>query len=129
MTSSLLGPAQPVTFHLGTPQQEKKVVPLTVKIGEQNTQEIDTLGLTFCGFYTPAALTGTALTFLARDDYVAAPKPVKVRLTGEVYSQTIAVDGYYPVDPDMFFGVRYLTLRMGSAQAAAIQLVAVLRPL
>lgn len=68
------------------------------------------------GLITPAALTGTALTFQASADGTTY---VPVYTTaGAAVSATVAASRYVPLDPATFRGALYLKVVSGSAEAA-----------
>lgn len=82
------------------------------------TPEVDLLGLTLRGVYTPTALTGTAFTFLASQ--TSGGTFVAVRNEdGSAYTLTVAASRYTRVNPQVFEGLRFLKIVSGSAEGAA----------
>lgn len=90
---------------------------VVIASGQTTSAALDLAGKTPCGVYLPAALTGTALTFLVSHDgstYVTVATGA-----GADYSVTVAADKYVPLDYTKFLGVRYLKLKSGSTELAA----------
>lgn len=92
---------------------------VTIANGAQSSSYIAALGFVLCGFYTPAALTGTAMTFEVCDTPDGTFLPLKSTTSGTALSYTVAASGYYAVDPKDFMGVSYLKIKSGSAEGAA----------
>ncbi len=89
---------------------------VTVANGAQSSDAIDLDGRTPMAIVTPSALTGTSLSFEASangttyyDVYTTA---------GAVRSITIGASRYIPLEPNYFFGIKFIKLKCGSAQAA-----------
>ncbi len=76
----------------------------------------DLEGDTLVGFYTPAALTGTTITFEATRD---GSNFFPVRNASGQISYTVTTSQYYAVNPSDFAGVRQVRLVSGSAEGAA----------
>ena len=82
------------------------------------SQAIDTKGFALVGFFTPAALTGTTLTFESSLTLAGTYVPVYDSTNTQV-SITVATSRYYAVDPKNFQGIRFLKIKSGSAEGAA----------
>lgn len=88
----------------------------SIASGGTTSQPIGLQGNRLLAIQTPAALTGTALTFLASfDDETYAPL---YNSSGAV-SVTVAASRYIAVEPADFAGVEYLKVVSGSAEGAA----------
>lgn len=83
----------------------------------QESGVINTGGLSLCGFFTPAALTSTAMTFEACATANGTFVPVK-DTTGAALSIVVAASGYYAVNPVNFQGLAFLKLKSGTAEGA-----------
>ena len=89
--------------------------------GSTTSQILDIHGNYLVGFYTPSALTSTAITFQAASDLDQTFVPVKAS-GGSAISFTVAASGYYGFTNDQiqqFRGVRYIQLVCGSSEGAA----------
>lgn len=84
-------------------------------------------GLSLCGVLLPAAFTGTALTFEACDTSDGTFVPIYTSTSGTALSYTVAQGGYYAIDPKDFYGVQFLKIKSGSAEAAARTLIVSLK--
>lgn len=94
--------------------------------GQQVSSAIECQGLTLCGVIVPAAFTGTALTFEASVDGTNY-FPVYNTTSGTALSYTVAQGHYCAIDPKDFYGINFLIIKSGSAEAAARTLVASLK--
>lgn len=74
--------------------------------------------LTLVGFYTPAALTGTAMTFQAAPNASGTYVEVVDGATGSAYSVTVAASKYIALDPAKTYGINQVKLVSGSSEAA-----------
>lgn len=95
-----------------------------------SSEYLDIHGNDVVGFYTPSALTSTAITFQAASDLDQTFVAVKDS-GGSAISFTVAVSGYYGFSQDQickFRGIRYLKLIAGSAEGAARQIPMCLVP-
>jgi hypothetical protein len=92
---------------------------LVIANGQQSSGAGDLTGFTLCGFFTPAALTGTTLTFEVSTAVDGTFVPLKSTTSGTALSYTVAASGYYAVDPKDFYGVQFLKVKSGSAEGAA----------
>jgi len=91
--------------------------------GASDSEVIDLRGVTFTGFITPAALTGSSVSFLGSLDntnFYLVRKP-----DGAEQSVTLNGAGIYKVSPADFLGVTFLKIRSNAAEAAERQLVAI----
>jgi hypothetical protein len=85
--------------------------------GAQLSDAVDLLGFTLCAVETPAAFTGTAITFeVSNDNSTFVPVHKE---DGNAYSITVAASRATIVDIQKFRGFRYLKIKSGSAEAAA----------
>lgn len=85
--------------------------------GATESAEINTSGAIFTGFYTPAAFTGTAVTFEASKTTGGTFLPVS-NAAGAV-SITVTTSHYYAVDPKDFQGIQFLKIKSGSTEGGA----------
>lgn len=98
--------------------------------GGTTSEVLDIHGNDVVGFYTPSALTSTAITFkagAADDSTMVAVKDS----SGSAISFTVAASGYYGFSQDQickFRGIRFLELVCGSSEAAARQIPMCLQP-
>lgn len=84
------------------------------------TDPIQLSGVVAAGFFTPAALVSTTMTFSACDTFDGTYVPVKDS-SGSAISFTVAPSGYYGFKNDQicaFYGVKFLKMVGGSAEAA-----------
>jgi hypothetical protein len=93
--------------------------------GQQESAAIQTHGLSLCGIQLPAAFTGTAVTFEACDTVGGTYLPV-YNAGGQV-SYTVAASRYIAIDPKDFYGIQFLKIKSGSAEAAARTLICSLK--
>lgn len=91
--------------------------------GEDTSDVIPLNGFCLCGIITPAALTGSAFTFLVSNTVDGTYVPLKVTTSGTAFSQTVAANGYYALDPNIFQGVAFLKIKSGSTEAAERTLI------
>lgn len=99
----------------------------TIAASATTSSAIDCTRYQLVGFYTPAALTGTAITFTASPDG-STFYTVKEVGGAATYSATVTTSSYYPVQPAVFAGAQHVKLVSGSTEAAARSIVCVLRP-
>lgn len=104
-------------------------VNVTIANGAQSSSLVKLNGFALVGISTPAALTGTAITFESCDVTGATCVPLKVTTSGTALSYTVTTSSYYAIDPAPFQGVQYLKLKSGSAEGAARTLVVSLKGL
>lgn len=97
--------------------------------GAQESAVISCGGMSLVGIILPAAFTGTALTFLASDAVDGTYVPVRVTTSGTALSYTVAQGTYVAIDPKDFYGVQFLKIRSGSAEAAQRTLICTLKGL
>lgn len=72
----------------------------------------------FCGVQSPAAITGTQMTFEISNDNVTFTELIDPD-TGTAYTIYIAAGKYTPVKLLYFYGIRYIKAKCATAQAAA----------
>jgi hypothetical protein len=95
------------------------VLTATIANGATVSDEMDlTSGRSLVAIQTPAALTGTALTFTACSTSGGTFVPV-YDTSGNAVSVTVSTSRYIPLTPASFVGIRYLKVVSGSAEAAA----------
>ncbi len=104
-------------------------VSVTIANGQQESSLIKLNGMALVGITTPAALTGTALTFESCNSAGASCIPVKVTTSGTALSYTVTTSSYYAIDPKDFQGIQYLKIKSGSAEGALRTLVCSLKGL
>lgn len=92
----------------------------------QESSVITCGGLVLVGFITPAAFTGTAVTFEMCDTVGGSYIPV-TGISGSAISYTVAAGKYYAVDPKDFQGINFLKIKSGSAEGAARTLICSLK--
>lgn len=100
---------------------------LTIANGQTASAEADLEGFVLVGFETPAAMTGTAMTFTVAATASGTHKALKTS-GGSALSFTTAASGYYACDPVNFWGARFLKLVSGSAEGAERTLILHLMP-
>lgn len=99
--------------------QDKVVSPLTATIASSGTvsDAVNLWGTTAVAFQTPAALTGTAITFQGSVDAGVTFKVIKTS-AGAAVSFVVAADGVYPLDPDTFAAFDQIKIVSGSTEVA-----------
>lgn len=94
-----------------------------------DTSDAELLGMaTLLGVYTPAALTGTALTFEACATSGGTFVPVYDG-EGAEYSIPVGVSQYNPVRSDIFLGVNYVKVVSNAAEGGARTITLAVKPL
>jgi glucose dehydrogenase len=99
----------------------------TIAASGTTSDAVDCTRNQFVGFYTPASLTGTAITFTASNDNSTYVTVLEVG-GAATYSVTAAASRYIPLDPRVFAGAQYVKLVSGSTEASARSITCVLRP-
>lgn len=84
-------------------------------------------GVTILGIITPAALTGTALTFQV-SDAVAGTYVQLYDSTGAAVSVTVAASRAFYLDPAIFAAWRFVKFVSGTAEAANRTFTVLTRP-
>lgn len=93
----------------------------TIATGQANSNEIQLQNEDqILGLFFPAAFTGTALSFLASSTPGGTFVDVYDVAGASVYSLTVGVSRYVPVDPRIFVGINYIKLKAGTNQAADV---------
>jgi hypothetical protein len=82
-------------------------------------------GRTAFAIVTPAALTGTAMTFQASHDGTTY-NPI-TDTAGAAYSITVAASRYIPITSAHFAGARYIKVVSGSSEGASRAIIVVRR--
>lgn len=105
-----------------------RTIPVTVTIANGATVSgaADLAGATVLAVRTPAALTGTAMTFQVSDDGVTY---VPLYNDGTLYSITVATSRGIPVNKALFEPWDYVKAVSGSAEGADRSIVLVTRAL
>jgi hypothetical protein len=96
----------------------------TIASGQQASSVIHTKGNSLCGILMPAAFTGTALTFLASVD---GTNFFPIYNANGALSYSVAQGQYVAINPQDFYGVQYLKIQSGSAEAATRSLICSLK--
>lgn len=104
---------------LASQLQDKAVDTLTATISISTTTSDAVLlyGCTAVAFQTPAALTGTSFTFQGSIDKGLTFKTIKDQL-GATIAFTVAVDGSYPLDANIFAPYDQIKIVSGSTEVA-----------
>ena len=93
-------------------------VSVAIASGDQSSAVVSLKGFVPVGVQTPAALTGTALTFEVCNSTGSSCVPLKVTTSGTALSYTVTTSSYYAFDPVPFNGVQFLKLKSGTAEGA-----------
>ena len=91
----------------------------TILSGQTDSNEIDLLGMSLCGFFMPETFTGTTITFKT------ATESGGTFLAIADVTKTVAVNQYIPIDPADFAGVQVIKLVADSQGADAAITLAV----
>ena len=89
----------------------------TIAEGDTVSGAVSLVGVTILGLITPAALTGTALTFQVSASAAGAYVPLH-DATGAAVSVTVAASRAYYLSPAIFAVWRAVKVVSGSAEAA-----------
>lgn len=89
----------------------------TIANGQTVSGAVDLNDLVFAGFMTPAAFTGTAVTFQGSVD--GANYAQICDDTGTALSVTVTTSKSYSINPIYFLGYTHIKLVSGSSEAAA----------
>ncbi len=93
-----------------------KTTNITITSGEQvSDQALDLKEGAVVGILLPATITSTALTFLGCDTPDGTFLDVYTR-DGSPYSVTVAASHYIVIPPADLAGIRYIKVKMGSAE-------------
>lgn len=98
---------------------------VTIANNATTSSAIDCRKMQLVGFYTPAALTGTAWSLQASHD---GTNFFTVLDEGDAYSKTMAASRYISVKPQLTAGMHYVKIVSGSTELGERSLVAVKRP-
>lgn len=99
----------------------------TIALGAQESSAIPCGGFTLCGIKVPAAFTGVALTFEMCDTLSGTYVPIRSGIAGTVLTYTVVAGAYFAIDPKDFYGINFLKIKSGSAEAAARSLICALK--
>jgi hypothetical protein len=94
------------------------VVPVTVADGATVSGAVDLRGRQLCGVYLPSTAEGTTLGFQVSD--ALAGTYLTLMSAGAAVSLTVAASRYVALDPNLFLGVRFLKLVLGTQTGASI---------
>lgn len=114
-------------FSIGATGADQQNHPATIAISTTTSGSCDLKGMGLVGFIMPAAFTGTTLTFqgsMDDENFYAL-----YNSDNTAYSITVAVDRFYCLNPQDFLGMRYFKFVSGSSEAAAREIIAVMRSL
>lgn len=90
----------------------------TIANGETVSGAVDLNDFALSGFITPAALTGTTMTFQGSADNGATYVAVH-GTDGAAISYTVTTSKYYAINPINFLGLTHIKIVSGSAEGAA----------
>lgn len=100
---------------------------VTIANGATVSDAVATGGRQLVGIITPAALTGTAMTFSMSSELAGTYVPIKVTAAGTAFSQTVTTSSYYAIDPAITYGVPFIKATSGSAEGAARSIILVFK--
>jgi hypothetical protein len=86
---------------------------------------VDCSGASFGGFITPAALTGTTMTFTVSSDESGTYVPLRDS-SGAAISITVATSGGYALPPELF-AFPWFKFVSGSSEAASRSIIVTLK--
>ncbi len=99
---------------------------VTIANAGQTSGALDVREATILGLITPAALTGTALTFnVSMDSGTFVPL---YDSTGTLVSLTVGTSRGFALDPSTFLPWRYVQVVSGTAEGAARTITLIVRP-
>jgi hypothetical protein len=90
----------------------------TIANGGTVSDAIATGGRQLVAIMTPAAFTGTAMTFSVAPSLAGTYLPLKTTAAGTVYTQTVTTSSYYNIDPQLTNGAPFIKVTSGSAEGA-----------
>jgi len=96
-------------------QTTVKTKTATIADNGTTSTEIDLENGTLCGFYTPAGLVGTAITFTVSTETGGTFVGVE-KQDGSALTYTVEASKYYYLNPADFAGVRFIKLVSGSSE-------------
>lgn len=102
-------------------------VSVAIANGATESSLINLSGFSLVGITTPAAFTGTALTFESCASDGSSCIPVKTSAAGTALSYVVTTSSYYAISPIDFYGIAYLKIKSGSAEGAARTLLCSLK--
>lgn len=92
-----------------------EIIPATIASGDTASDGVHLLGRIVCGIYMPASWTAATVSFEASFDnetYHAVQSPT------DAYSVSAAAGQYIALQPEYFFGVKFLKIVSSAAQGA-----------
>lgn len=103
-------------------------VTLTIPISTTTSGILDCSKYPIAGIYTPAALTGTSLTFQASYNNSTFVTVGGLEVT-TAHSVPILADRYIPLNRNIFIGIPFLRIVSNATELAARNFICILRPL
>lgn len=92
------------------------VLTATILSGATTSDAVNLSGCTVAIFQTPATITGTSVTFLGSIDKGSTFKEVRA-IGGSAIAYTVAADGSYPLDKNLFAGYDQIKIVMATQGA------------
>lgn len=98
---------------------------VTIASGQTTSQAIDVGEWLIAGIRTPAALTGTTMTFTGATKEAGTYLAIRDS-AGTAISVTVSADDHIVIEPQTFAGVQWIKLVSGSSEAADREITLVL---
>ena len=105
-----------------------EVIQVTIAASGTTSDAVNLSGLQVVAIDTPAALTGTALTFAASTSLGGTYDAVQEVGGASAYSATMAASKWIPLNVSVFAGIPFLKIVSGSAEAATRTFNLICRP-
>jgi hypothetical protein len=99
---------------------------VAIASGAALSAEIDLFGQVPVAIMTPAAMTGTNFNFQAG---IVSGTVLPVYDATAVYTVGLATNSFVPLDPNKFWGARFLKIGVNTNEAAARTVTLITRPL
>lgn len=106
-------------------QERLEQLTATIANGQTISDAISSLGKTLVGLITPAAFTGTIITFQISMD--GTTYKTFYNSAGAIATVTVGVDRHIGLVPADFAGARFFKLVSGSSEAAEREITVILR--
>lgn len=97
-------------------------VPAVISASGTTSAAISMNGFSLVGITTPAAFTGTTLTFTTSTTLAGTYVPVN-STSGTAVSYTVTTSNYYAIEPKDFYGCAFIKIVSGSTEGSARTLV------
>ena len=107
---------------------QPEIIEVTIAESGTTSDAVNLSGLQLVAIDTPAAVTGTALTFTASTSLAGTYDAVQDEGGAIAYSVTLAANKWIPVKAIVFAGVPFVKLVSGSTEAAARTFKLICRP-